>query len=105
MIIEQLKSRAAENQHLSEVARTAEQLQRDNKSLAEKIRYAEGRFAKSKEKEIILNLLRASELEAENSKLKHSLKNIHHELEQNKGTLEDLKITMEKKDSSLKVWF
>ena len=104
MIIEQLKSRAAENQHLSEMARTAEQLQRDNKSLAEKIRYAEGRFAKLNEK-LILNLLRASELDAENSKLKHSLKNIHHELEQNKGTLEELKITIEEKDSSLKVWF
>jgi hypothetical protein len=96
LIIEQMMAKASDNQGLPEVAKAAEQLREENRIKRCVIlfyNYHLNRIPK----------FRAAEIEADNGKLKSALENIHHELEQHKAMVDELKQSVEAKDAENKV--
>uniref|UniRef100_A0A1I8C1M1 Uncharacterized protein n=1 Tax=Meloidogyne hapla TaxID=6305 RepID=A0A1I8C1M1_MELHA len=87
VIIEQMNVNATENQHLREIAKNAEQLQRENNILAERIHSADEEI---------------SELKQENGELRKSLMNIYHELDDSKKSFDELKGSLDSKEAELK---
>nr|CAD2164734.1 unnamed protein product [Meloidogyne enterolobii] len=87
VIIEQMNANAADNQRLREIANNAEQLQRENNILEERIHIAD--------EEIL-------ELKKENGELRKSLMSIYHELEQSKNSVGELKKSLDNKEGLLK---
>jgi hypothetical protein len=104
LIIEQMKAKAADNQRLAEVAKAAEQLQKENKVMAHRLQMCVSNIHRTIIFLIFTHNLRAAEIEADNGKLKNALKNIHHELEQHKAMVDELKQSVEMKDAEIKVY-
>uniref|UniRef100_A0A915NXH9 Transport and Golgi organization protein 1 n=1 Tax=Meloidogyne floridensis TaxID=298350 RepID=A0A915NXH9_9BILA len=87
VIIEQMNANAADNQRLREIANNAEQLQRENNILEERIHIADEEI---------------SEFKKENGELRKSLMSIYHELELSKNSVGEFKKSLDNKEGLLK---